>query len=182
MEVPRLGVESDLQLLTCTTASATEAHRSCICDLLSDPYPTEWEPGIEPATSRFLVGFVSAAPWRELPFVSFSLTAFKFFLTSSQPFDYVLLGCGFLYIYPVWSYWNFGVCEFIVHQIWKHFSHCFFKYFLPSLYLGRYLHTCWTPRCYSTSPYRSVLYFRDFHGDVFKFTGLCFLQCLICSF
>ena len=31
-----------------------------------DPQPTEQGQGIEPATSRFLVGFISAAPWREL--------------------------------------------------------------------------------------------------------------------
>ena len=33
---------------------------------------THWlRPGIEPATSWFLVGFVSAVPWRELPFCVF---------------------------------------------------------------------------------------------------------------
>mgnify|MGYP007071235751 CR=1 FL=1 len=32
MEVPRLGVESELQLLACTTATARQ-DLSCICDL-----------------------------------------------------------------------------------------------------------------------------------------------------
>ena len=43
MEVPRLGVKSELQLPAYTTAT-----------------------GIEPSISWFLVGFVSAAPQREL--------------------------------------------------------------------------------------------------------------------
>ena len=40
-----------------------------------DPQPTEQgqelRPGIEPATSRFLVGFVSTEPWQELLFEVF---------------------------------------------------------------------------------------------------------------
>ena len=65
MEVPRLGVSSELQLLAYATATATR-DLSCICDL----HPSSWQrqilnplrPGIEPTTSWFLVGFISAAP------------------------------------------------------------------------------------------------------------------------
>ena len=32
MEVPRIGFKSELQLLTCTTDTATQG-RSCVCDL-----------------------------------------------------------------------------------------------------------------------------------------------------
>ena len=60
MEVPRLGVKSEVQLLTYTTAhgnarSLTHGAR----------------PGIKPEISWFLVGFVSAVPQRELRVVVF---------------------------------------------------------------------------------------------------------------
>ena len=55
MEVPRLGVESELQSTTYTTAH------------INTRYLTPWvRPGIEPVTSWFLVVFVSAAPQWEL--------------------------------------------------------------------------------------------------------------------
>ena len=54
MEVHRLGVQSELQLLGYTTAHSNA--RSL----------THWaSPGVKPATSLFLVGFVSAVPWQE---------------------------------------------------------------------------------------------------------------------
>ena len=70
MEVPRLGVKSELQLLAYTTAIATP-DPSCVCDLhhsswqhlIPDPLI---EPGIEPASSWILVEFVSLAPQWEL--------------------------------------------------------------------------------------------------------------------
>ena len=56
MEVPRLGVKSELQLPTYTTAHGNT--RSL----------THWaRPGIEPTTSWFLVGFVYDALQWELP-------------------------------------------------------------------------------------------------------------------
>jgi len=63
MEVPRLWVESELQLPAYTTATAT-LDSSCICDLhLSSRQHLilNW------ATSWFLVRFVSATPRQELP-------------------------------------------------------------------------------------------------------------------
>ena len=55
MEVPRLGVELELLLLAYTTAHGNTGSL------------THWErPGIKPATSWFLVRFVSTAPRREL--------------------------------------------------------------------------------------------------------------------
>ena len=50
MEVPRLGVESELQLLACTTATATQ-DLSHVCDLqpqlmaTPEPQPTEQDQG-----------------------------------------------------------------------------------------------------------------------------------------
>ena len=70
MEVPRLGVESEWQLPAYTTATATPG-LSCVCALHHSSWQrwilTHWaRPGIEPASSWILVGFVSAVPQREL--------------------------------------------------------------------------------------------------------------------
>ena len=70
MEVPRLGVELEIQLPAYTKGTEMP-DPSCICYL---PYSswqcgslTHWErPGIKLATLWFLDGFVSAAPWRDL--------------------------------------------------------------------------------------------------------------------
>ena len=67
MEVPRLGVESELQLPAYTTAVVTPdpSPLQPIPQLTATPDP--WaRPGIEPETSWFLVGFISAAPRWEL--------------------------------------------------------------------------------------------------------------------
>ena len=72
MEVPRLGVESELQLPAYTTATVTR-DPSLIFDL--DPSSQQcWilnplnNPGIEPTSLWILVGFVSAEPQQELPY------------------------------------------------------------------------------------------------------------------
>ena len=55
MEVPRLGVKSELQLPAYAIAHGNVGSL------------THWaRPGIKPSTSWFLVGFFSAAPWQEL--------------------------------------------------------------------------------------------------------------------
>ena len=68
--VPRLGVEWELQLLACSTATGTP-DLSCICDL----HHSSWQrqspaycvrPGIEPASSWIFVGFVTDEPQWEL--------------------------------------------------------------------------------------------------------------------
>ena len=67
MEVPRLGVESERQLLAYSTATAMQdpslahdlCHSSRQCWIL-----------IKPASSWILAGFVSAVPQGELPFLS----------------------------------------------------------------------------------------------------------------
>ena len=70
IEVPRLGAESELQLLADTTATATW-DPSCVCNLhhsLQQPQilnPLS-EARIKPAISWFLARFVSAAPQQEL--------------------------------------------------------------------------------------------------------------------
>ena len=75
MEVPRLGIESDLQLPAYTTATATQ-DLSRVCDL----HRCSWqhqilnplsEAGIESATSWFLVRFVSASPLWEIQVCAF---------------------------------------------------------------------------------------------------------------
>ena len=66
MKVPRLGVESELQLPAYATATATQG-LSCACDrhhssrkcLILNPLN---EARDQPATSWFLVGFVSTVP------------------------------------------------------------------------------------------------------------------------
>ena len=68
MEVPRLGVELELQLLAYTTAMGNPSHT---CDLRDSSWqcqiPTQWaRPRIKPASSGTLLGFVSAAPQWEL--------------------------------------------------------------------------------------------------------------------
>ena len=58
MEVPRPGVESELQLLAYTTATAHSNAKSL----------THWaKPGIEPTSSWILVSFITAEPQQELP-------------------------------------------------------------------------------------------------------------------
>ena len=69
MEVPRLGVESELQLLAYTTATAM-LDLSCVCDLHHSSQQcrvlTCWaRPGIEPKSLWILVGFVTTEPQRE---------------------------------------------------------------------------------------------------------------------
>ena len=60
MEVPGLGIKSELQLLAFTTATAT----------LGSPTHGA-RPGMEPTSSWILVGFVSAAPqWKLLRCIS----------------------------------------------------------------------------------------------------------------
>ena len=65
MEVTRLGVELELQLPASARGTATP-DLSCICNLHHSSRQhriLNWaRPGIEPATSWLLVGFVSAAP------------------------------------------------------------------------------------------------------------------------
>ena len=71
MDVPRLGVESELQLLAHTTATATW-DPSLDCDLphglgqrqIPDPLS---KAGVESASSWILSGFICAVPHRELP-------------------------------------------------------------------------------------------------------------------
>ena len=72
-EVPRLGVESELQLWAYATAIAAW-DPSRICDLHTahgNPgSPTHGaRPGIEPTSSQILIGFISAVPQGELPYV-----------------------------------------------------------------------------------------------------------------
>ena len=70
MEIPKLGVESEVQLPAIATATATQIQA------VSVTYTTAHgnagslthraRPGIKPASSRILVGYVTAEHWREL--------------------------------------------------------------------------------------------------------------------
>ena len=90
MEIPRLGVELELQLQAYTAATATP-NWSRICDL----HHISWQywilnplirPGVEPMSSWILVGFISAVPqWELLCFlinintgISFNFLSFVF--------------------------------------------------------------------------------------------------------
>uniref|UniRef100_A0A8D1AT14 asparaginase n=2 Tax=Sus scrofa TaxID=9823 RepID=A0A8D1AT14_PIG len=79
MEVPSLGLSSELQLPAYTTATATpdpshgcDRHHSSWRRWILNPL-SEARPGIEPTISCFLVGVISAVPRWELP-VPMSLT------------------------------------------------------------------------------------------------------------
>ena len=71
MKFPRLGVQLELQLL-----ALHHSHSNIRSELCLQPNTTthgnagsltQWaRPGIEPATSWFLVRFISTAPWQEL--------------------------------------------------------------------------------------------------------------------
>ena len=75
MEVPRLGVESELQLLTYTTATAIRDPSMSATYTIAHSNAgslAHWAgPGIEPASSWILVRFITAEPWWELPRVIF---------------------------------------------------------------------------------------------------------------
>ena len=78
-EVPRLGVKSELQLLAYTIATAMQDPR-CTC-ALHHSYGNarslihSARPGIEPASSWMLVGFLTAEPQWELLYVDFLMMA-----------------------------------------------------------------------------------------------------------
>ena len=76
MEVPRLGVQWELQLLAYTTAIATlDPSRICTYTTAhgyARSLTHRSRPRIEPTTSQFLVGFISAAPQWELHFIIFN--------------------------------------------------------------------------------------------------------------
>ena len=82
MEVPRLGVELELQPLAYTTATATRdpSHICTLCHSLGNARSlTHWvRPGIKPASSWILAGFISHWTWRELPNVLYCRFLFYF--------------------------------------------------------------------------------------------------------
>ena len=75
MEVPRLGVQSELLLPPTTQPLQRQIWAVCVTYTTAhgnSGSSTHWaRPGIEPRTSWFLVGFISATPWRELHSYSF---------------------------------------------------------------------------------------------------------------
>ena len=70
VEVPRLGIQSELQLPAHTVATTTQVP-SCVCTYttahINTGSLTHWlRPGIEPTSARILVGLISAEPQWEL--------------------------------------------------------------------------------------------------------------------
>ena len=70
MKVPRLGVESEVQLLDFTAATAMPG-LSLVCNHTTAHGNTgslnyQARPGIEPTLSWILVGFITVEPWWEL--------------------------------------------------------------------------------------------------------------------
>ena len=77
MDVPRLGVESELQLPAYTTATAT-LDPSLVCNLHHSSRQHQIlnplvRPGIKPASPWTLFGFVTTKPQRELPLTRFDI-------------------------------------------------------------------------------------------------------------
>ena len=69
MDIPRLGVESELQLPAYTTATVTQdlSHVCNIhCSLRQHRILNPLRPGTEPVSSRILFRFVSTEPQQEL--------------------------------------------------------------------------------------------------------------------
>ena len=66
MEVPSLGVESELQLPAYATATAAQ-DPSCVYNLHGKVGSLTPEPGIEPTSSWILVRFVTAEPQMGTP-------------------------------------------------------------------------------------------------------------------
>ena len=99
MEVPRPGVESQLQLPAYTTATAMP-YLSHVCTAHGNAGSlTHWvRPGIESETSWFTVGYVSTVPWQEL---------------LSKPLDKNVLSPIFLVVYcAVWEH----LCKYVPKQ------------------------------------------------------------------
>ena len=114
MELPRLGVKLELQLLAYATATATAdlsrvwtyttAHSNAGSS-------NHWvRPGIEPATLWFLVGFVSTMPRRELLYI------YNF--------------CIFLY----WSFDHYVMFFFVSYNIFILRSICLIRVLVLLLY------------------------------------------------
>ena len=72
MEVPRLGVKSELKLPAYTTATAMQ-DLSCVSATYTTAHGNteslthRVRPGIEPSSSWIVVGFVTVEPQQELP-------------------------------------------------------------------------------------------------------------------
>ena len=89
MEVPRLGIELELQLLVYAVATAMP-DASIICDLCYSAYGsarplTHWVgPGIEPASSWMLVGFINTESLLELLEIFFLMWFFSYVVVTCQ--------------------------------------------------------------------------------------------------
>ena len=110
MEVPRLGVKSELQLPAYAIATATQDpsrvcnlyHSSCNAGSL-----THWARSvIKPEMSWFVVGFISAVPQWEFPLwelFGFFFFVFTIFIKEFLPITYFnILLCFYFHI----SWWN----------------------------------------------------------------------------
>ena len=133
MEVPRLGVKSELQLPAHVTATATQ-DLSCVCNLHHSSQQC-WilNPGIEPASSWMLVGFVNRWATTGTPenqfFSIFHSHCISVHRTRKMP-EYLLLGLK-LFLLLFLARYNILVLlkgKKMHISIWK----VHVKYFLPS--------------------------------------------------
>ena len=74
MKVPRLGIELELQQLPAYTTVTATRDLGCVCNLHHAGSLTHGVgPGIKPASSWLLVGFVTTEPWWKLLYTSQSV-------------------------------------------------------------------------------------------------------------
>ena len=98
MEVPRLGVKSGLQLLACTTAhgnTTSLTHRA--------------RPGIEPATSCFLVGFITTVLRRNSSLIFSIIYLVSITFTSTLIFLIFFLVLALSFVFVCLAGWVFLV-------------------------------------------------------------------------
>ena len=136
MEVPRLGAESELPLPAHTTATA-RWDPSHICNLHNSSTAhgntgslTHWaRPGMEPASSWMLVGFIIVEPQGELLFISFksSDALLKIYGNSRQAadpqgFTGLELGSGFRIsssLFSLFPVWGIGIVSYMnLDEVW----------------------------------------------------------------
>ena len=72
MEIPKLGIESELQLPAYTTATASRIRATSVTYTAHSNSRSLTQSGIKPASSWILVGFISGEPQWELLFFRFS--------------------------------------------------------------------------------------------------------------
>ena len=127
IEVPRLGVKSELQLLTYTMARATR-DTSCVCDLHHSSrnvrYLTYWvRPGIESASSWILIGFVTRWAHHRNSYILTFILKYQQMNTRNISINYSILPiCDYSRIHILQDLWskNIFILKGFVMIVKKH--------------------------------------------------------------